>query len=115
MNHDRLHSIEIDSSADRLWFTLASDSRVLYSGPGSTIGYLDLASWRDYLAAPLSGIKIEGVIYSGLQSVKADGGDSAQSHGFAGIAVNPESGKIAVASMHRREIVELTPHSAFRP
>lgn len=115
IDHGTLHSLDIDRASNRLWFTLGSASRVPLSDARSTIGYIDLASWRDSLAKSTSGKQIAGVVYSGLEKVKVGGPNSAQSHGFTGIAIHPKTGNVAVASMFRREVIELMPHGAFRP
>ncbi len=47
-----LHSIDMDSATDRLWFTLSNDNKVPLDRAASTIGYIDLSSWREHIAHP---------------------------------------------------------------
>jgi streptogramin lyase len=111
----RLHSIAIDATTDRLWFTLANEARIPLHPASSTIGYIDLGSWRSYIAKPKDSEGIPAVIYSGLDKIKAPAAFTGQHQAFRGIAVDPASGKIALATMWRGQITELTPFPGFRP
>ncbi|MEE4145303.1 MAG: hypothetical protein V2I26_10930, partial [Halieaceae bacterium] len=108
-----LHSLAIDPVKDRLWFTLANESWAPIAGTASTIGYMDLASWRDYLAEPRGSDTVSGVIYQGLDSIPASPAHPDEHHAFRGIAIDPRSGNIALATMWRRQLIELVPHSGF--
>jgi hypothetical protein len=108
-----LHSIALDTMRDRLWFTLANESHVPMAAATSTIGYMDLASWRDYLATPRRSDTIAGVVYEGLDNIPASAQNPGEHQAFRGIAVDPRSGKIALATMWRRQVIELVPHSGF--
>jgi hypothetical protein len=108
-----LHSIALDTVRDRLWFTLANESHVPVAVATSTIGYMDLATWRSYLADPPRSDTIKGVIYEGLDSIAASPEHPGEDQAFRGIAVDPKSGKIALATMWRRQLIELVPHSGF--
>jgi hypothetical protein len=108
-----LHSIAIDSVRNRLWFTLANESTVPIAGATSTIGYMDLTSWRGYLAQPRRSDTIKGVVYEGLDKIAASPENPGEHQAFRGIAVDPGSGKIALATMWRRQLIELVPHSGF--
>jgi streptogramin lyase len=110
-----LHSIDIDSSSDRLWFTLSNEARVTLDKAASTIGYIDLASWREHAADPTHKKTINGVIYKGLDSIGASGTRPVRHQAFRGISVDPGSGKIALATMWRKQVTELTPKAGFRP
>jgi len=108
-----LHSLALDTVRDRLWFTLANESHVPMAVATSTIGYMDLASWRSYLADPPRSDTIKGVIYEGLDSIAASPEHPGEEQAFRGIAIDPRSGKIALATMWRRQLIELVPHSGF--
>jgi len=110
-----LHSIDIDSATDRLWFTLANESPVPVDRAASTIGYIDLASWREHVANPKTHQRISGVIYAGFEKIAASSANPDQHRAFRGIAVDPASGKIALATAVRRQITELTPKPGFWP
>ncbi len=114
-NQVRLHSIEIDPVTDRLWFTLSNEVAVQVSADASKIGYIDLSSWREYIADPDRSSSISAVIYRGMDSTEGLENKATPHHAFRGIAVDPASGKIALASMWRSEIVELTPYPGFWP
>ena len=110
----RLHSIAIDATTDRLWFTLANEARIPRHHASSTIGYIDLGSWRSYIAKPKDSDGIPAVIYSGLDKIAASAAFTGQHQAFRGIAVDPASGKIALATMWRGQITELMPFPEFR-
>lgn len=98
-----LHSIDIDDQ-ERLWFTLSAEGSALLDPEASTIGYVDLADWRD--GSP------SGVVYAGLDAiVDAAHPERAELWApcFRGIDVAPDGGAIALASMRRAETVVLTP------
>ncbi len=114
-NQVKLHSIDIDAATNRLWFTLANETLVPLDRAASTIGYIDLASWRAHVAQPKIYTQISGVIYSGLDTIPPSSAEPDQHQSFRGIAVDPASGKIALASMRRRQIIELTPNTSFWP
>lgn len=111
----RLHSLAIDSMTDRLWFSLANEPLAPADMTASTIGYIDLASWRAVVANPQTLTSIQAVLYAGLENIPAselypDGHQS-----FRGIAIDPASGKVAIATMRREQITELTPKLGFWP
>lgn len=110
-----LHSLDIDSATDRLWFSLHTTELFPVDKEASTIGYIDLAGWRRYIADPENTGVFNGVIYTGLEPIGAPESDSGPYQAFTGIAIDPASGKIAVASFHRRQVTELTPTNSFRP
>ena len=111
----RLHSLALDPSSDRLWFTLSNEFEVPVDTKASTIGYIDLESWRIHLANPKQGEQIFGVIYSGLDSISAPTNRPNTHQSFRGISINPNSGKLAIGSSGREQIIELTPVSGFWP
>jgi hypothetical protein len=114
-NHVTLHSIDIDSATDRLWFTLSIEAEVPPSTATSKIGYIDLASWRDYMEDPDQTSSISAVIYRGMDKTSAAEDKAAMHQAFRGVAVDPASGKIAIAEMWRGQIIELTPNAGFWP
>jgi len=111
----RLHSLALDSSSDRLWFTLSNEVEVPLDTRASTIGYIDLESWRAHLASPGQGEKVLGVIYSGLHRIVAPPNRRNTHQSFRGISINPNSGKLALGTMWREQLTELTPVSGFWP
>jgi hypothetical protein len=74
---------------------------------------VDLASWRSYLTDPPRSDTIRGVVYEGLDSIAASPEKPGEHQAFRGIAIDPRSGKIALATMWRRQLIELVPHSGF--
>lgn len=110
-----LHSLDIDSKTDRLWFTLSNEIQVSLKKDASKIGYINLTDWRDHIADPVRTDSISAVIYRGLDTIPASQEHTNEHQAFRGIAVDPASGKIALASMWRRQIIELTPHPGFWP
>lgn len=111
----RLHSLALDSFSGRLWFTLSNEIEVPFNKKSSTIGYIDLESWRAHLAAPGRHEKITAVIYAGLDTIPAPTSRSDMHHSFRGISINPRSGKLALGTAFREQIIELTPVSGFWP
>jgi hypothetical protein len=111
----RLHSIDIDAATNRLWFTLTNESPVPVDQTASTIGYIDLHSWRDHIADPGKNSAVYGVVYKGLSTLPASAYNPGQHQAFRGIAVDPASGKIALATMRRNQITELSPQPGFWP
>jgi hypothetical protein len=111
----KLHSIDIDSRTDRLWFTLSNEVQVPLDKTASTIGYIDLTSWRDHIADPVRTKSISAVLYRGLDSIPASKNWPDKHQAFRGIAIDPASGKIAIATMWREQITELTPNPGFWP
>lgn len=114
-NQVALHSIDLDPATDRLWFTLSNDNKVPLDRTASTIGYIDLSSWREHIAHPEENARISGTIYKGLDKIGASTANADQHQSFRGIAVDPASGKIALASTWRNQIIELTPNGSFWP
>jgi streptogramin lyase len=110
-----LHSIDIDPRTDRLWFTLSNEVQVPQETTASTIGYIDLASWRDHIADPVRTNTISAVLYRGLDSIPASKNRPNAHQSFRGIAIDQKSGKIAIATMWREQITELTPNPGFWP
>ena len=110
-----LHSLDIDSQTDRLWFTLANEVRVPMKKDASKIGYINLSDWRDHIADPVRTDSISAVIYRGLDTIPASIEHPNEHQAFRGIAIDPGSGKIALATMWRRQITELTPNPGFWP
>ena len=114
----KLHSLAVDKQAGRLWFTMPHDVPLpLDPDPSSesTIGYVDLESWRRQIANPDSSSPIRGVLYSGFGPLMPDEMQQETRYAFAGIAVDPNSGRIALATAWRRQVTELRPHSGFWP
>ncbi len=111
----KLHSIDIDSRTDRLWFTLSNEVQVPLDKTASTIGYIDLTSWRNHIADPVRTNTISAVLYRGLDSIPASKNWPDKHQAFRGIAIDPASGKIAIATMWREQITELTPNPGFWP
>jgi streptogramin lyase len=111
----RLDGIDIDPRAQRLWFTVGKPCICPMDTTASTVGYVDLASWRDYVANPADGAKIAGVLYQDLDTIAAPGARLDQRPNFGGIAVDPATGKIAIATGARNQITELQPKAGFRP
>lgn len=110
-----LHSLDIDSQADRLWFTLSNEVHLTEKKDASTIGYISLSDWRDHIADPVRADSISAVIYRGLDTIPASEEHPNEHQAFRGIAIDPGSGKIAIATMWRRQITELTPNPGFWP
>ncbi|MEH6585473.1 MAG: hypothetical protein V7720_02890 [Halioglobus sp.] len=111
----RLHSMALDSHRERLWFTLANECAVPGNKAHSTIGYVDLNSWEKHLERPASGRRIQGVIYSGLEKIPACEMHPDKHQSFRGIAVDPQTGKIALSTMLREQITLLEPLPGFWP
>lgn len=111
----RLHSIDIDHTTNRLWFTVSNEKKVPMYEDSSCIGYIDLASWRDYLTDPEHTGKISAVMYSGLDTIPASEDRPGRHQAFRGISVDPATGNIAVATMFRKQFTVLKPHSGFWP
>jgi hypothetical protein len=110
-----LHSIDIDQRTNRLWFTLANEAQIPMDKTASTIGYIDLTSWHDHLGDPVRTNTIAAVLYRGLSSIPASKNHPNAHQSFRGISVDPASGKIAIATMWREQITELTPNPGFWP
>ena len=110
-----LHSLDIDAKTDRLWFTLSNEVQVSLKKNASKIGYINLADWRDHIADPERAYSIAAVIYRGLDTIPASKEHPHEHQAFRGIAIDPGSGKIALATMWRRQIIELTPNPGFWP
>ena len=108
-----LHSIDIDSRSDRLWFTLSSSGKSPVDNSTSTIGYIDLRSWRAHANNPTLNNAIYGVIYKWLDSITGPNARPDITSTFNGIAIDQKSGKIALATSRRNQITELTPISGF--
>ncbi|MEZ5569376.1 MAG: hypothetical protein R3E54_13705 [Halioglobus sp.] len=109
-----LHSLDIDTATARLWFTLTNESRLPLDRQGSTVGYIDLNAWTAHLHNPQQQAAIPAVVYRGLHRVPASNWHPLAHQAFRGIAVEPRSGRIALATMHRRQITELRPRKTFR-
>ena len=110
-----LHSLAIDSATDRLWFTLSNDARFPIDEAASTIGFIDLDSWRSYIENPEESRPVNAVVYSGLEGIGASESAGSVHQNFTGVTVDPDSGDIALASFFRRQIVVLKPRRRFRP
>lgn len=96
-----LHSIDI--ADDRLWFALTNEVYAPLDHNVSTIGYVDLASWR--AGTP------HGVLYTGLHEI-VDPLVPERDHwhaSFRGIDVSPDGRYVAIASMRRNAMVRLGP------
>ena len=110
----RLHSLAIDRMRQRLWFTLTNETPSPINPAASTIGFIDLSSWRSHVEDPERNPTIHGVIYRGLDRIPAEKG--APTHqAFRGIAVDRASGRLALATMWREQITVLTPLPGFWP
>ena len=81
----------------------------------SKVGYINLSDWRDHIADPVRTDSISAVIYRGLDTIPASQEHPNEHQAFRGIAIDPGSGKIALATMFRRQITELTPNPGFWP
>jgi hypothetical protein len=114
-NEQKLHSLALDSLRDRLWFTLANEQEVPSAGANSTIGYIDLASWRAHLASPAQGLGVEGTVYSGLDDIPGSPLHPGMPQGFRGIAFDTATGSLAIATMFRHQVTVLTPRPGFWP
>lgn len=111
----RLHSIDVDAETDRLWFTLSNETRAPSDPGAGRIGYIDLAGWSAHVEDPVASPTIDAVTYAGFGAINTSGPNSAWHSVFRGIAVNQDDGRIALAAVHREQIVELTPKATFRP
>lgn len=111
----RLHSLAIDRLRERLWFTLTNETTAPINPAASTIGYVDLASWRNHVEDPVYNPTIRGVLYRGLDQVPPEGGRPAIHQAFRGIAVDQASGRVALATMFREQITVLKPLPGFWP
>lgn len=110
-----LHSLDLDSMRNRLWFTLSNERNLPADTTASTIGYVDLTSWQEYVENPGSGVTIPGVIYKGLSTIPCCENNPDQHQVFRGIAVDPGTGRIALATSWREQITLLTPKPGFWP
>ncbi|KAA1194398.1 hypothetical protein F0M18_02910 [Pseudohalioglobus sediminis] len=113
--HSKLHSLALDRLRDRLWFTLAYECAVPGKHARSTIGYVDLASWRRLLETDSSSGNISGVIYDGLETAPACEMHPGRHQNFRGIAIDPNSGRIAIATGLREQVTLLEPRAGFWP
>lgn len=111
----RLHSLAVDTMRERLWFSLANECSVPGKHARSTIGYIDLDSWRQYLFGPNNSAGIKGVTYRGLAEIPGCEMHPQMHQSFRGIALNPGDGKIAIATMLREQITLLDPLPGFWP
>lgn len=109
-----LHSLDIDTPTARLWFTLTNESRLPLDRQGSSVGYIDMDAWTRHLQDPQAQPDIPAVVYHGLHRVPPSSWHPLAHQAFRGIAVEPRSGRIALATMHRRQITELQPRETFR-
>lgn len=110
----RLHSLAIDRMRQRLWFTLTNETPSPINPAASTIGFIDLSSWRSNVEDPERNPTIHGVIYRGLDRIPAEEGAPVH-QAFRGIAVEKTSGRVALATMWREQITVLTPLPGFWP
>jgi hypothetical protein len=111
----RLHSMAVDALRHRLWFTLANECAFADTRARSTLGYIDLASWQEYIDHPNGEQTIEGVTYSGLQDIPSCDMRPASHQSFRGIAIDPKTGRIALATMLREQFTLLDPLPGFWP
>jgi hypothetical protein len=111
----KLHSLALDANGNRLWFTLCNETRAPLDKAGSTIGYVDLASWQAHVVSPEKWPTIAGVVYSGLDAIPPGPGMPEVHQSFRGIAINPANGKLAIATMHRSQVTLLSPKQGFWP
>ncbi len=109
----RLHSLALDHLRQRLWFTLANECSAPGSQAQSTLGYVDLDSWEQYLQDRRS--QIDATLYSGLESIPDCEMNPQKHQSFRGIAIDPQSGKIALATSLREQITLLSPLPGFWP
>ncbi len=107
-----LHTIDIDHRKRRLWFSLSNEGDVPHQLEASTIGYIDLDSWRANVREGAKE-KVQGVVYAGLSRAPYPERLPPRHQSFHGIAVEPATGKLAIATMWRYQVTELTPRPAF--
>ena len=111
----RLHSLSVDGMRERLWFTLANECAIPGTHSRSTIGYIDLASWRQQVTSTNSTQEITGVTYSGLGNIPGCEMHPGKHQSFRGIAIDPNDGTIAIATMLREQMTLLHPLPGFWP
>ena len=111
----RLHSLALDKMRNRLWFTLCNESKVPLDPGASTLGFIDLGDWEQYIDDPVKWPRISAVIYSGLENIPPADEHPDQHQSFRGLAVSPTSGDIALATMHRSQITVLKSRTGFWP
>ncbi|HEY6131879.1 MAG TPA: hypothetical protein VIV27_07665, partial [Halioglobus sp.] len=107
-------SIYLDAASNRLWFSVSNGITTL-EDTVSTIGYIDVNSWREHIANPGHEGKVNGVIYRGLDSIDTPATLHNRSVAFAGITVDPATGKVALATAGLNRITVLTPKPGFWP
>lgn len=110
-----LHSLALDRKGNRLWFTLCNETSAPLDNAGSTIGYVDLASWQAHILNPRRWPKVSGVVYSGLEAIPPGQGMPEVHQSFRGIAINPANGQLAIATMNRSQVTLLFPRQGFWP
>lgn len=111
----KLHSLALDGNRNRLWFTLCNETQAPLDKAGSTIGYVDLASWRAHVVSPEKWPRVAGVVYSGLDAIPPGPGMPKVHQSFRGIAINPVNGQLAIATMYRSQVTLLKPRQGFWP
>ncbi|NND66468.1 MAG: hypothetical protein HKN19_02670 [Halioglobus sp.] len=107
----KLHTIDIDHRTRRIWFTLANENPVARKPDAATIGYIDLDSWQAQVNGKAE--KVRGVVYTGLQRAPYPERRPHRHQGFHGIAVEPGTGRIAIATMWRDQVTQLSPRPEF--
>jgi hypothetical protein len=110
-----LHSLALDKARQRLWFTLSNETPAPINTAASTIGYVDIASWGAHIADPIRNPVIAAVTYRGLENIPGSDYRAASHQSFRGIAIDPRSGKIGLATMWREQITLLKPLPGFWP
>ena len=111
----KLHSLALDSDRNRLWFTLSNETWAPLDTAGSTIGYVDLASWQAHVVNPNKWPSVSGVVYGGLDAIPAGPGMPEVHQSFRGIAMNPVNGQLAIATSNRSQVTLLKPRQSFWP
>lgn len=111
----RLHSLALDKMRNRLWFTVCSETKAPIDPKASTLGFIDLGDWDQYIDNPWKWPRISAVTYSGLENIPPAHERPDQHQSFRGLAVSLTSGDIALATMHRSQITVLKPRTGFWP
>ena len=111
----RLHSLAVDHLRERLWFTLTNETPAPINPAASTVGYVDLSSWRSHVEDPVRNPTIHGVVYSGLDKIPPEADRPSNHQAFRGIAVEKATGRVAIATLHREQVTLLTPLPGFWP
>jgi hypothetical protein len=101
--HVNTHSIELQPSAGRLWFTSRGNVQHIVEDKdpatgreksGSVVGFIDTATWST------------GTVYTGLDELATPASLRANSLGLSGIAIHPTTGQIGLAGVRNTYLLD---------